>query len=126
MSKLSGPRKQVKRSLEIGPVNAEAAALTGDLDTRIEVIQCLIPLGLQAVAEELQRAVVERVVERFLERSRMARSVSSTSANSRCASRAGSRPDSRLRFNLFTRPMPSPCLRMEAFHGFPFGRHQAT
>ena len=57
MSKLSGPRKQVKRSLEIGPVNAEGAALTGDLDTRIEVIQCLIPLGLQAVAEELQRAV---------------------------------------------------------------------
>ncbi len=65
MSKLSGPRKQVKRSLEIGPVNAEAAALTGDLDTRIEVIQCLIPLGLQAVAEELQRAVEELAGPRY-------------------------------------------------------------
>ena len=42
MSKLSGPRKQVKRSLEIGIVNRKAPALTDDLDVRIEMIQCLI------------------------------------------------------------------------------------
>ena len=65
MSKLSGPRKQVQRSLEIGTVNRKAPALTDDLDVRIEMIQCLIPLGLHAVAEELQRAVKELVGRRY-------------------------------------------------------------
>ena len=57
MSKLSGRKKQVKRTMQFGSVNRKAASLTEDLDARIEVIQCLIPLGLQAVADELQRAV---------------------------------------------------------------------
>ena len=65
MSKLSGPRKHVKRSLEIGPVNRKAPGLTDDLDVRIELIQWLIPLGLQAVADELQQAVEELTGPRY-------------------------------------------------------------
>ena len=36
-----------------------------DLDSRIEAIQWLIPLGLKAVTEELQRAVVELAGPRY-------------------------------------------------------------
>ena len=43
--------------MAIGPVNRQAAASADDLEARIEVIQLLIPLGLQAVSEELQRSV---------------------------------------------------------------------
>ena len=59
MSKLSARKKGVKRTVSIGKVAPETAEQVEDLDGRIEAIQWLIPLGLQAVAEELQRAVVE-------------------------------------------------------------------
>ena len=59
MSKLVARKKRVKRTVSIGKVAPETAEQVEDLDGRIEAIQWLIPLGLQAVAEELQRAVVE-------------------------------------------------------------------
>ena len=59
MSKLVARKKGVKRTVSIGKVAPETAEQVEDLDGRIEAIQWLIPLGLQAVAEELQRAVVE-------------------------------------------------------------------
>ena len=40
-------------------MNPAAEELLADLDARVEAIQLLIPLGLQAVAEELDRAIVE-------------------------------------------------------------------
>ena len=36
MSKLSGRKKQVKRTMQFGPVNRKAASLTDDLDVRID------------------------------------------------------------------------------------------
>ncbi len=57
MSKLQARKKGVKRTVAIGPVNRQATASMDDLETRIEVIQLLIPLGLQAVSEELQQSV---------------------------------------------------------------------
>ena len=59
MSKLSEPPEAGQTQPGNRPRECGGRRLTGDLDTRIEVIQCLIPLGLQAVAEELQRAVEE-------------------------------------------------------------------
>ena len=57
MSKLQARKKGVKRTVAIGPVNRQATSSVDDLETRIEIIQLLIPLGLQAVGEELQRGV---------------------------------------------------------------------
>ena len=51
--------------MSIGKVAPETAGQVEDLDGRIEAIQWLIPLGLQAVAEELQRAVVELAGPRY-------------------------------------------------------------
>ena len=51
--------------MSIGKVAPETAEQVEDLDGRIEAIQWLIPLGLQAVAEELQRAVVELAGPRY-------------------------------------------------------------
>ena len=65
MSKLSARKKRVKQTVEIGEVAPEAVAQVEDLDGRIEAIQLLIPLGLQAVTEELQRAVVELAGPRY-------------------------------------------------------------
>ena len=65
MSKLSARKKGVKRTVSIGKVAPETAEQVEDLDGRIEAIQWLIPLGLQAVAEELQRAVVELAGPRY-------------------------------------------------------------
>ena len=59
MAKLSAPNKHVKRTVKIGKVTSDLGEAVEDVDARIEVIQLLIPLGLQAVTEELQRAVVE-------------------------------------------------------------------
>ncbi len=59
MGKLAARKNRVKRTVSIGAVNPAAEELIEDLDARIEAIQMLVPLGLQAVAEELQRAVVE-------------------------------------------------------------------
>ncbi len=59
MSKLVSRKKRVKRTVEIGPVEAGVGELVNDLDARIEAIQLLIPLGLEAVHAELQKAVVE-------------------------------------------------------------------
>lgn len=50
-----------KREVEVGMV-ADAAA---DLDARVEMIQALIPLGLEALGEGLQRAVEELAGPRY-------------------------------------------------------------
>ena len=51
--------------MKIGNGAAGAIAQVEDLDGRIEMIQLLIPLGLQAVAEELERAVAELAGPRY-------------------------------------------------------------
>ncbi len=51
--------------VSLGAVNPAAEELLADLDARVEAIQLLIPLGLQAVAEELDRAVVELAGARY-------------------------------------------------------------
>jgi len=51
MGKLAAQKKGVKRTVSIGTVDPAAEELLEDLDARIEAIQLLIPLGLQAVAE---------------------------------------------------------------------------
>ncbi len=65
MSKLSAPNKRVKRTVKVGKVAPGAAQQMEDLDARVETIQLLIPLGLRAVAEELQRAVLELAGPRY-------------------------------------------------------------
>ena len=65
MGKLSARKKGVKRTVEIGNMTSEAVSRVEDLDARIEAIQLLIPLGLQAVTDELQQAVVELVGARY-------------------------------------------------------------
>ena len=65
MGKLSARGNRVKRTVKIGKVTPEAVEHVDDLDGRIEAIQLLIPLGLQAVAEELQRAVCELARPRY-------------------------------------------------------------
>ena len=54
MGKVLGMRAERKRDVVGGP--AVQRAMT-DLDARIEMIQALIPLGLEAVHETLQQAV---------------------------------------------------------------------
>ena len=49
MNKLSARKKRVKRTVSIGKVAPEAVGQVEDLDSRIEAIQWLIPLGLKAV-----------------------------------------------------------------------------
>ena len=65
MGKLASSKKGVKGQVEIGRVDPAAADLVDSLDARIEAIQLLIPLGLQAVAEELARAVTELAGPRY-------------------------------------------------------------
>ena len=65
MSKLVSRNKRVKHTVEIGTVEAGSGELVSDLDARIEAIQLLIPLGLEAVREELQRAVLELAGPRY-------------------------------------------------------------
>ena len=65
MAKLSGRKKCVKRVVRIGEVAPEAVSRMEDVDARIEAIQLLIPLGLQAVTEELQKAVMELAGPRY-------------------------------------------------------------
>ena len=65
MSKRSARKRRVKRTVSIGKVAPEAVGQVEDLDGRIEAIQWLIPLGLKAVTEELQRAVVELAGPRY-------------------------------------------------------------
>ena len=65
MGELVSQRKRVKHAVEIGTVEVGAGELVTELDARIEAIQLLIPLGLEAVREELQRAVVELAGSRY-------------------------------------------------------------
>ena len=65
MGKLAARKKRVKRMVEIGAVDRKAAAAVTDLDARLEAIQLLVPLGLEAVAEELQRAVADLAGARY-------------------------------------------------------------
>jgi len=65
VAKLSARKKHVKRVVNIGEVAPETVAQVEDVDARIEAIQLLIPLGLQAVAEELQQAVVDLAGPRY-------------------------------------------------------------
>lgn len=59
--------KRVERKARRGktPVPAGAPAAIEELDARVEMIQALIPVGLQAVEEELQRAVTELAGPRY-------------------------------------------------------------
>jgi transposase-like protein len=65
VAKLSARKKRVKRVVNIGEVAPEAVVGVDALGGRIEAIQLLIPLGLQAVAAELERAVVELAGARY-------------------------------------------------------------
>ena len=65
MAKLSARNQRVKRSVKVGDVAPEVSAQTEALDGRIEAIQLLIPLGMEAVIEELQRAVVDLAGPRY-------------------------------------------------------------
>ena len=65
MSKLPARNKRVKRTVKVGKVAPEAAQRIEELDARVEAIQLLIPLGLRAVDEELQRAVLELAGPRY-------------------------------------------------------------
>ena len=65
MGKLSARKKIVKRRVEIGKVVPETVEQMEHLDARLEAIQLLIPLGLQAVDEELQQAVVALAGPRY-------------------------------------------------------------
>ena len=65
MRKLAARKKRVKRTVSIGRVVPEAVSQVEDLDSRIEAIQWLIPLGLKAVTEKLQRAVIELAGPRY-------------------------------------------------------------
>ena len=65
MGKLAARKKRVKRTVDIGSAAVETVEQVEALDGRIEAIQWLIPLGLQAVTEELQRAVVELAGRRY-------------------------------------------------------------
>ena len=65
MSKLSARKKRVKGNVEIGILAPEAVECVDPLDGRIAAIQLLIPLGLQAVTEELQQAVIDLAGERY-------------------------------------------------------------
>ena len=65
MAKLSARNKHVKRSVEIGNVVPDTSAQVEAIDARVEAIQLLIPLGLEAVAEQLQQAVVELAGARY-------------------------------------------------------------
>lgn len=65
MSKVASSKRRVKRTVRIGKVAPETVAQMEDLDGRIEAIQLLIPLGLQAVTEELQRSVLELAGPRY-------------------------------------------------------------
>ena len=65
MSKLATRKKRVKRTVSIGRVLPETVEQVADLNGRIEAIQWLIPLGLEAVSEELQRAVIELAGPRY-------------------------------------------------------------
>lgn len=61
MKRLARGRRGRKPVVELGRA---ADSLVG-LDARIEMIQALIPLGLEAIEQELQRAVVELVGPRY-------------------------------------------------------------
>ena len=65
MSKLAARKKRVKRTVSIGKVIPEMVEQVEDLDSRVEAIQWLILLGLKAVTEELQKAVVELAGPRY-------------------------------------------------------------
>ena len=54
MSRLQARKKGVKRTMAIGPREPRTRAAVNDLEARIEIMQLLLPLGLQAVSEELQ------------------------------------------------------------------------
>ena len=84
MAKLSAPNKQVKRTVKIGNVTSDVGEAVEDVDARIEAIQLLIPLGLQAVTEELHRSVVELAGPRY-ERKDADQGSRTSSLYSRCA-----------------------------------------
>ncbi len=65
MSKVKARKKRVKRIVEIGAEHRKATGMVEGLDARIEAIQLLVPLGLEAVAEELHRAVEELAGRRY-------------------------------------------------------------
>ena len=60
MSKVA--RKGDRRKPEVR-LSREAEAAVEDLDARVEMIQALIPLGLKAVEDELERAGAYRVYQ---------------------------------------------------------------
>jgi putative transposase len=65
VAKLSARTEGVKRTVKVGKVAAAMVAQMEDLDARMEAIQLLIPLGLEAVAAELQQAVSDLAGARY-------------------------------------------------------------
>lgn len=58
-------RRRVGRKSEVRGIRAEAARALTELDPTIEMIQALIPLGLKAVEDELQRSVTRLAGPRY-------------------------------------------------------------
>jgi hypothetical protein len=58
-------RRKVGRKAGVRRTPAVAVQALAELDSRIELIQALIPLGLEAVEQELQRAVAELAGRRY-------------------------------------------------------------
>jgi len=58
-------RRKLGRKAEVRVTPAVATALM-EMDARVEMIQALIPLGLEAVEQELQRGVVELAGPRYV------------------------------------------------------------
>lgn len=57
--------RQIRRKGKRAPVAAVAVATVPDVDTRVALIQALIPVGLAACQEELQRELVSLVGARY-------------------------------------------------------------
>ena len=72
--------------MKVGEVVPEAMAQMEDWDARVEAIQLLIPLGLEAVAEELQRAVLELAGPRYERKGRINHCDAGDLSRGRCTS----------------------------------------
>jgi len=59
-------KSTVKSKVEVSPVHPAAEGLVdGDLDTQVAMIQALIPLGLEAVHDELQNEMIQLAGPRY-------------------------------------------------------------
>ena len=58
-------KREIQRKGKRGPRAAVASATVPEVDTRIALIQALIPVGLEAFHAELQRELASLVGERY-------------------------------------------------------------